>query len=70
MKGLNLAIGYEISMRTFTIVPSFDLRFISLKNKNEILESYSFNTSVYNGFFSTQKGANFISPTIGISIIL
>ena len=67
--GLNLAIGYELGLRTFTIVPTLDLKFISLKNKNEIIESYSLNTSVYNGFFSTQKGANFFSPSIGISII-
>ncbi len=68
-KGLNLTIGYELGLRTFTIVPTLDLKFISLKNKNEIIESYSLNTSVYNGFFSTQKGANFFSPSIGISII-
>lgn len=67
--GLNFSIGYEFSLKAFSIAPTFDFKFISIKNKNEILESYSLNTSVYNGFFSTQKGANFFSPSIGISII-
>ena len=30
-KGLNLTIGYELGLRTFTIVPTLDLKFISLK---------------------------------------
>jgi hypothetical protein len=67
--GMNLTIGYEFQLKSFSIAPTFDFKFISIKNKNEILESYSLNTSVYNGFFSTQKGANFFSPSIGISII-
>jgi hypothetical protein len=67
--GLNFSIGYEFSLKAFSVAPTFDFKFISIKNKNDILESYSLNTSVYNGFFSTQKGANFFSPSIGISII-
>lgn len=67
--GMNLTIGYEFQLKSFSIAPTFDFKFISIKNKNDVLESYSLNTSVYNGFFSTQKGAYFFSPSIGISII-
>jgi hypothetical protein len=66
--GFNAGVSYNINLGTLIVAPNLNLKFISIHNKNQILNSYSIPEDKYNGLFATLKNKYFFIPTLGLSI--